>query len=192
MSNILKVANNYLFDKYELPFSFIKAPSSGEYKIAATLTALVRESNDFLKKRRSRCTPTLEKFDKKAQRFYFHVVCTEGYSDPSGHDVRIRFKRKETKSGRLEDEIRKMDVRIACSCPSFLYWGAQYFAKRDGYLDGAVRGVYKAPTENDVGKLYVCKHIASVLQLFRKYTIDWEDSKIKNFSGPKEIEESKK
>ena len=160
-------------------------------KTSATLSTLVKESDNFLKKRKNKCVAKTEKVDRKNQRIYFNVVCNESYSKAGGHTVRIRFKKKPLKQGGFVDALKDLDVRVSCSCESYLYWGAQYYSKRDNYQDGAVRGIYKEPTirsvdgdGNPIGTMYVCKHIATVLQLFNKYILEFEKDKIKDIEGP--------
>ena len=44
-------------------------------------------------------------------------------SDPAGHDVRVQFdvtKVEETQNA------KDLDLQVSCSCPAFLYWGAQW------------------------------------------------------------------
>jgi hypothetical protein len=42
-----------------------------------------------------------------------------------------------------------LDVRVSCSCPSWVFYGAQYKAVLKDYLYGAVRPVYAPPKIRD-------------------------------------------
>jgi len=59
-----------------------------------------------------------------------------------------------------------LDVQLNCSCPAFLYWGAQWnLHQRDGLLDEP-RPELVAPTQKlDLrGNFVICKHCKAVLE----------------------------
>jgi hypothetical protein len=132
-------------------------------KTAISLPDLVRQTNAFSKKYRGGCTPRLLNSNPKELFLHYNVKCNKEDSDPSGHDVRVKFdlsKLKETK------QAKDLDIQVSCSCPAFLYWGAQWnLHQRDGLL-GDARPELKAPTERlDLrGNYVICKHIHAVFE----------------------------
>jgi len=137
--------------------------SSGVVKTAITLPELVRETNAFSKKYRPGCSPRLLDSNPKALFLHYNVKCNKEDSDPAGHDVRVQFdvtKVQETQ------QAKDLDIQVQCSCPAFLYWGAQWnLHQRDGLL-GPARPKLQAPSERlDLrGNFVICKHIHSVFE----------------------------
>ena len=67
----------------------------------------------------------------------------------------------------------KLHVQVNCSCPSFLYWGAQWHAYMESYLYGAVRPIVTAPKKRDVGnKFLVCKHILACMPVVSRFHLE--------------------
>jgi len=67
-------------------------------------------------------------------------------------------------------DVKKLHVRVSCSCPSFLYWGAQYNALTGGYMYGKIRPKYMPPKVRDPeNKFLVCKHILSCIPIISTY-----------------------
>jgi hypothetical protein len=132
-------------------------------KSAASLPDLVQQTNAFSVKNRPGCTPILRKSDPKDLFLDYNVKCNLPESDPSGHEVRVHFdvsKVEET------GDAKNLDVRVSCSCPAFLYWGAQWnLHQRDG-LEGEPRPKLQAPTKRlDLRSNFViCKHCKSVFE----------------------------
>lgn len=91
----------------------------------------------------------------------------------------------------------KLHVRVSCTCPSFLFWGAQYHAVMKDYLYGGVRPKFSPPKQRDPhGTFLVCKHILACMPLVSKYRLSVMPSelrkklkkqpKIKVIIGPEE------
>lgn len=59
----------------------------------------------------------------------YHVNCT---GSPDTHTVVFQFMRDKT--GRRPDTYADYPVQIACSCESFLFYGAQYYAVQGEYM----------------------------------------------------------
>lgn len=56
-------------------------------------------------------------------------------------------------------------VRVACSCPAWVFSGAEYWAERGGYLLGAARGPLTPPDRADPqGHNRLCKHAVAALR----------------------------
>jgi hypothetical protein len=127
------------------------------HKVAISLPDLVSETNAFSHKYEGGCAATLQESNPKDLFLRYNVKCSKPDSDPNGHDVRVHFdvsKLNETQ------QARDLDVRCSCTCPAFLYWGAQWnLHQRDG-LEGQPRPLLAPPTERlDLrGHFVVCKH----------------------------------
>lgn len=132
-------------------------------KTAISLPDIVKQTNAFSKKYRGGCTPRLLDSNPKALFLHYNVKCQKEDSDPAGHDVRVQFditKVQET------SQAKDLDLQVSCSCPAFLYWGAQWnLHQRDGLLDSP-RPELVAPTERlDLrGNYVICKHIHAVFE----------------------------
>src|SRR5271154_1326623 len=132
-------------------------------KTAISLPDIVRQTNQFSKKYRGGCSPRLLDSNPKALFLHYNVKCQKEDSDPAGHDVRVQFdvtKVQETQ------KAKDLDLQVSCSCPAFLYWGAQWnLHQRDGLL-GPARPELTAPTERlDLrGNYVICKHIHAVFE----------------------------
>lgn len=110
----------------------------------------------------------------------------KGTRSPEVAGVRVVLKKKEPMLGRWtfttgaeghtydtifqfiprgrEEDLNKLHVRVSCTCPSWLFWGAQYNAYMGDYLYGKIRPMLKAPRVRDPEhKFLVCKHIIACL-----------------------------
>ena len=77
--------------------------------------------------------------------------------------MRVQFdvtKVEETQSS------KDLDVQVQCSCPAFLYWGAQWnLHQRDGLLAPPARCSRPRPRGSDLrGNFVICKHIHAVFE----------------------------
>lgn len=134
-------------------------------KTAFTIKELVGLSSDFSKhrqdgsKRTSGCTARVLRTERSKFLMVYNVTCTEKDSNPAGHTVRLKFDFKRLKeSGKASD----LDVRVSCSCPAFLYWGAQWNLSTGDALYGAPRPKFQPPTEPRRYQYVVCKHVQLV------------------------------
>ena len=156
-------------------------------KVAISLPELIRQTNAFSVKRRAGCTPTLAKSRPKELFIEYKVVCHENYSDPRGHDVQVQFDLSQVEK---TQDAKRMDVRVNCSCPAFLYWGAQWnLHQRDG-LHGPARPLLQAPTQRlDLRSNFViCKHIKAVFERI----LPAIQHNIQNIVRQRQVEETKK
>jgi len=128
------------------------------YKIAISIKDLVSQSNEFSKKYVGGCVPSLIKSNPKKLFMQYKVVCSKADSDPQGHEVRIQFDLSKVTT---TSNLNNLDVRCSCSCPAYLYWGAQWNSHQVDALEGPPRPLLQAPTEQlDKRNGYmVCKHI---------------------------------
>jgi hypothetical protein len=132
-------------------------------KTAISLPDLVRQTNAFSKKYRGGCQPRLLDSNPKALFLHYNVKCNKEDSDPAGHDVRTQF---DVTKVQESQKAKDLDIQVQCSCPAFLYWGAQWnLHQRDGLL-GPARPALQAPKERlDLrGNYVICKHIHAVFE----------------------------
>lgn len=158
-----------------------------KHKVAISLPELVQQTNSFSTKNRPGCEAKL--LDSNPQDLYLHynVKCSLKTSDPNGHDVRVHFDVKKVEE---TDQAKDLDVRVSCSCPAFLYWGAQWnLHQRDG-LEGEPRPLLAPPTERlDLRSHFViCKHCKAVMERI----LPSVQHNIVNLLRKKEVEENKK
>jgi hypothetical protein len=136
---------------------------SARVKTAISLPELVRETNAFSKKYRPGCSPKLLDSNPKALFLHYNVKCNKEDSDPAGHDVRVQFDITKVQESQ---QAKDLDLQVSCSCPAFLYWGAQWnLHMRDGLL-GTPRPQLTAPTDRlDLrGNFVICKHLHAVFE----------------------------
>jgi len=137
--------------------------SAPHTKVAISVPELVSQTNSFSVKRRPSCDATLLDSNPKELFLHYNVKCRESYSSPEGHDVRVKFDVSQVQDTQNANDL---DVQLNCSCPAFLYWGAQWnLHQRDGLL-GKPRPELVAPTERlDLrGNFVICKHCKAVLE----------------------------
>jgi hypothetical protein len=128
-------------------------------KRAAVLRDLVSESPANSKVRKARCSARFVGFNKGDTTWHltYRVTCTESYSDPAGHTVKLRLYPEVGISDALD-----LDVEASCSCPAFVYWGAQWNLNVRKSLERVQDGsMLSAPTQSR-HNFIVCKHIATV------------------------------
>ena len=143
-----------------IPLGKLSPPNT---KVAISVPELVSQTNSFSVKRRPNCNATLLDSNPKQLFLHYNVKCQESYSDPSGHDVRVKFDVSKVEETQNANDL---DVQLNCSCPAFLYWGAQWnLHQRDGLLDQP-RPELVAPTQKlDLrGNFVICKHCKTVLE----------------------------
>jgi hypothetical protein len=69
-------------------------------------------------------------------------------------------------------ETSKLHVRVSCTCPSFLFWGAQFNAVMGDYLYGKIRPKFTPPKKRDpAGRFLVCKHILACIPIVSNYRL---------------------
>lgn len=130
-------------------------------KTAISLPEIVRQTNQFSKKYRGGCMPRLLDSNPKALFLHYNVKCNKEDSDPAGHDVRVQFDVTKVEESQ---KAKDLDIQVQCSCPAFLYWGAQWnLHQRDGR---PARPELQAPKERlDLrGNYVICKHIHAVFE----------------------------
>jgi len=67
---------------------------------------------------------------------------------------------------------KRLHVRVSCSCPSWVFWGAQFNAERGNYLYGPVRLKFAPPNKRDPNRQFlVCKHVLACIPLVSKFIL---------------------
>jgi hypothetical protein len=141
---------------------------SGSYKVAVSLTELLKNTNGFSKTdkhgepRIKGCAPTLKESQPQEMYLRYNVKCSLSTSDANGHDVKVRFAYQDIESDSRYDNV---DVQVSCTCKAFLYWGAQWNLHQEQALEGEARPLLQAPTERlDLRSGFlICKHVKVVL-----------------------------
>jgi hypothetical protein len=134
---------------------FIKA----RYKVAFSIKDLVNLTSEFSVAKAKNCNISIKNVDVDSMLLTYKVRCKEKGSDPNGHTVKVRFDTDQIidKSG-----INDLDVKVSCTCPAFLYWGAQWNLGQGDALEGKPREKYQAPTDPRRFQFVICKHIKIV------------------------------
>lgn len=131
-------------------------------KIATLLSEIERGLNPKVKERARSCSVNLKRADAPNLRWIFSIDCGNGPKL-----VRMKAARK----GRVT-QLAKMDVLISCSCQAWRWLGSEFHAKGERYLDGKPRGTATPPDIKDpLRHNRVCKHVAAVLGVIRKWDI---------------------
>lgn len=135
----------------------------GGHKVAVSVPELVEQTNEFSVKNRPGCAPTWQNSEVGAMFLRYNVRCNLKESDPAGHEVRVRFDVEGVKD---ETTAKNLDVQAACSCPAFLWWGAQWNMHQRDALEGEPRDLLTAPSERlDLrGHFVICKHLKAVFE----------------------------
>jgi hypothetical protein len=91
-------------------------------------------------------------------------------------------------------ETSKLHVRVSCTCPSFLFWGAQYNAVMGDYFYGKIRPKFTPPKKRDpAGRFLVCKHVLACIPIVSRYRMQPVSEEVKKrLKGPQRIELEKK
>src|SRR5271156_3500805 len=159
----IEITGNFITIPLSAAVDVVDGVGNRAVKTAISLPDLVRQTNAFSKKYRGGCQPKLLDSNPKALFLHYNVKCNKEDSDPAGHDVRVQF---DTTKVQESQKAKDLDIQVQCSCPAFLYWGAQWnLHQRDGLL-GPSRPKLQAPTERlDLrGNYVICKHIHAVFE----------------------------
>ena len=159
----IEITGNFMVIPLSAAVNVVDGVGNRAVKTAISLPEIVRQTNAFSKKYRGGCMPRLLDSNPKALFLHYNVKCNKEDSDPAGHDVRIQFDVTKVEESQ---KAKDLDIQVQCSCPAFLYWGAQWnLHQRDGLL-GPARPELQAPKERlDLrGNYVICKHIHAVFE----------------------------
>lgn len=69
-------------------------------------------------------------------------------------------------------DTSKLDVRVSCSCPSWVFWGAQWNAWMNEYLYGTARLKLLPPKVRDPqNRFLLCKHALACIPVVSRYRL---------------------
>lgn len=212
---IHRVVNLHLSDYYPL---IVDASEFKDFlmvnKLAATLNEIERADrrhyrSGIKRDRANRCVVEWINKNKPKQYqggLFVYRVYTPG-SKYGRHNVYMQFLRGDEKV----KSYLNYPVHIACTCPSFLFWGAQFYAVQNGYMYmPAFRADLVSPRAHDIYSVSLsgrnskgrgfnfrlCKHILAVMREvskapirahYRKYPVVSPPSKDMNKEVWKEL-----
>jgi hypothetical protein len=162
-------------DQYDGYFKNNPVPSNGSGKVipyvsetdfanrtaAKAAQILQGVSPDVLSKAKS-IKPKLARVDKKNATWTFKVPGSK-----EAYTVKIKML-----PGRA-NSTKTADLALSCTCNDWVYGGAEYHAKKGGYLLGKPQGTATPPDVRDPdGVKRICKHVAAVLAHAEGYSMD--------------------
>lgn len=138
--------------------------AGGRMVVAAPLATLRDGLNPKTVERAQKCVATLKRADIKNLRWIFSVDCGNGPKV-------VKF--RADRPGNVT-KFQKMDFHVACSCPAWRWQGPEFHSTTQDFQDPKVplQGTASPPDIRDPKRInMVCKHVASVLNLTREWTV---------------------
>ncbi len=86
---------------------------TSRYKIALSLPELQSQTNAFSHKWAPGCAAKLLDSDPPNLFLHYNVSCNAKWSDPRGHEVRVKFDLSKVTD---EQSAKDLDVKVSCSC----------------------------------------------------------------------------
>lgn len=158
-----RVVSLFLLEESPKNMTFYAVDKS---RTAASMADLMRYTSRFSRKRSPRTNVNLIRKPKDNNlTWMYRVRGYEKWSDKKGHVVTVKLE-KDNK----EKDIRKMQVRVSCTCPFWKYYGPDYNANRNEYLYGESKSNGQSPDKNDPKRQnIICKHVYSVGLIFQRF-----------------------
>jgi len=164
------------------------------YKVAFSLKELVSLSSEFSYAKAKNCSSSFKSSKPKELFVQYQVVCREKGSKHGGHTVSVRF---DTSKVTDKSNLNNLDVKVSCTCPAFLYWGAQWNLGQGDALEGQPRPLYQAPTDPRRFQFVICKHIKVVADriapylrnVLKKYKDEQTQKILERYEGGPEVVE---
>jgi hypothetical protein len=139
------------------------SPSS--IRVAARMAEILDGAAPDVLSRARLIKPRKKKVNPDNLFFAFAVPGSKG--EP--YTVRVKMTRPKANIS----DVKKMDLKLSCSCDFWRWQGPEHWAKAGDYLYGKPRGTATRPTEKDPkAKHRVCKHVAAVLSMVEKWSLD--------------------
>lgn len=133
-----KFVSRYMLENYPVMLSCMDIEDTLRYhKTASSLQDIVNADrhykNDKKIERSGRCNAVWINRESESDRtqglFVFKVKCTDS------RDSRyVYFQFMNSEDNKKGMDYTQVPVKISCSCPSFLWYGAQYYAIQDNYI----------------------------------------------------------
>lgn len=140
----------------------------GGLRVAMTLAEMETGLNPKVIQRGGSCSVRKIRVNPKQLRYSFGVDC-------SGNERVVKLKVIPT-SRRARFQLTSADLRASCSCPAWVWWGSEWAAKNQQYLDQKLRGSGTPPDIRDPQRInHVCKHVYAVLNNVRDWTLTHPD-----------------
>jgi hypothetical protein len=141
-----------------------------DVKVARSLPEILARVDSKIKARAAQLAPKLERTDTKNWTWHWRV---------GKHVVRVQaFQRGTSKS------LTKLNLRVACSCPAWRWWGPEHWASKENYLRGEPRGTATPPKVRDPAHWRpVCKHAYAVLTKSKKFFVRSEVKPLKRLAS---------
>ena len=133
-------------------------PEGGHERVAFTVGEILSRCDRKIKERSREYTPKLARTDTKNWVWHWSV---------GEHTVKVQaFKR-----GRAEN-FTKLNLRVACSCPFWRWWGPEHWGTKSDYQRGPLQGTAAYPKERDPARWRpVCKHAYAVLEKSQQFFV---------------------
>ena len=143
--------------------------SSHINRYAVKMTDLLNGVAPDIKERARQCRVELKRSMPKSNKYIF-TVHSQGGSGP--HVVTV----KAAAGDRRVKTLDKADLKLACSCDYWIFYGPEYHARRGGYLDGKAKGTATPPRIRDPkGHNLLCKHVLATFDVLKNYPYRWRD-----------------
>jgi hypothetical protein len=138
------------------------SPSS--IRVAARMAEILDGAAPEVLSRSRLIKPRKKKVNSDNLFFVFAVPGSKG--EP--YTVRVKMTRPKANVS----DVKKMDLKLSCSCDFWRWQGPEHWAKVGDYLYGKPRGTAARPTEKDPrAKHRVCKHVAAVLSTIKTWDL---------------------
>jgi len=131
-------------------------------RVAAKMAEILQGTAPDVLSRSRLLAPKKKKVNPANLFFAFAVPGTEGET----YAVKLKLTRPKANI----TDVSKMDAKMSCSCNFWRWQGPEHWAKSNDYLYGKPRGTASRPVEKDPRAQHrVCKHVAAVLAMVRKW-----------------------
>lgn len=132
-------------------------------KTAYSLPSLVRLTSKWSISRAHRCRASILRREAKFSRYIYKAHCSENYSR-GPHIVWI-----EVLPGEEGKPLTDRQVKVACSCEFWKFWGCDFIAREKGFLSGLPRtNVMPRGIRDPQKRNWICKHLYAAAQSFYK------------------------
>ena len=142
----------------------------GPTRVAMTMPELMKRVDKKIKARAKKRPPKLLRTDTK--NWIWHWKSGD-------HTVKVQaFKRGNATN------LKKLNLRISCSCPFWRWWGPEHWATKSDYQKGALQGTAAYPKVRDPARWRpICKHAYAVLEKSQKFFVRPKKSPLKKLGS---------
>jgi len=167
-------------DRYERNNNF-DVKQGGHGRVAFTVAEILKRCDRKIRERSREYTPKLARTDTKNWVWHWRV---------GEHTVKVQAFRR----GRAEN-FTKLNLRVACSCPFWRWWGPEHWGTKSDYQRGPLQGTGAYPAIRDPARWRpVCKHAYAVLEKSQRFFVRPDKSPLRKLGArfsadsPDEIE----